>query len=395
MNTRGADFLSGNQIELLETGAQFFPALLAAIGTAACEIHIETYIFAADATGRDVTAALVAAAERGVAVRVLVDGFGAREFPEGLGRALAAAGAELEVYRAEAGRLRLRRHRLRRLHRKLAVIDGSIAFVGGINIIDDHDNGGAPDLGPRFDYAVRITGPLVARVHAGMARLWRLVGWARLQRRPPPLAIPACRHEEASGGMQAAFVIRDNLRHRRAIEDAYLDAIAAAQSKVLIASAYFLPGLRFRHALVDAAARGVRVTILLQGRVEYALLHYATQALYGHLLKNGVRVCEYRTGFLHAKVAVIDDAWATVGSSNIDPFSLLLAREANVVVCDNGFAAHLRESLEHAIAQDTAEITSAELRRSGWLARGLRWTAYGMVRVLLGLTRYGGADYRE
>lgn len=395
MNARGADFLSGNQIDLLETGAQFFPALLAAIRAAVCEIHIETYIFAADATGRDVTAALVAAAERGVAVRVLVDGFGARGFPKGLGRALVAAGAELEVYRAEAGRLRLRRHRLRRLHRKLAVIDGSIAFVGGINIIDDHNNGRAPDLGPRFDYAVRITGPLVARVYAGMARLWRLVGWARLQRRPPPLAIPACQREVASGGMQAAFVIRDNLRHRRAIEQAYLDAIAAAQSEVLIASAYFLPGLRFRHALVAAAARGVRVTILLQGRVEYALLHYATQALYGHLLKNGVRVCEYRAGFLHAKVAVIDDAWATVGSSNIDPFSLLLAREANVVIRDQGFALRLRESLDRAIAKDAVEITPAELHRSGWLARGLRWTAYGIVRVLLGLTRYGGNDYRE
>lgn len=387
-----ADFLAGNRIELLETGAAYFPALLAAIEAAECEIHLETYIFADDATGRAAVAALAGAARRGADVRVLVDGFGAREFPHGLGRTLVAAGVELEVYRPEAARLRLRRQRLRRLHRKLAVIDGRIAFVGGINLIDDADT---PDLGPRFDYAVCITGPLVARIHASMTRLWRLVGWARLQRRPPPLAIPACRREEAAGDMRAAFVIRDNLRHRRAIEDAYLEAVAAARSEVTIASAYFLPGLRFRHALVEAAARGVRVTVLLQGQVEYALLHYATQALYGHLLKNGVRVCEYRTGFLHAKVAVIDDAWATVGSSNIDPFSLLLAREANVVVSDKGFAVRLRESLARAIAQDAVEITPADLRRSGWLARGLRWTAYGMVRVLLGLTRYGGADYRE
>lgn len=389
MNT---DFLSGNRIDLLETGEQFFPALLAAIKAAECEIHLETYIFAADATGRTVVAALAAAARRGTAVRVLVDGFGAREFHAGLGRELIAAGVEIEVYRAEAARLRLRRYRLRRLHRKLAVIDGRIAFVGGINIVDDEDT---PGLGPRLDYAVRLTGPLVARIHDSMTRLWRLVGWARLQRRPAPLEIPACQRDETAGDMRAAFVIRDNLRHRRAIEEAYLDAIAAAKSEVLIASAYFLPGLRFRHALVDAAARGVRVTILLQGQVEYALLHYATQALYGYLLGNGVHVLEYRTGFLHAKVAVIDDAWATVGSSNIDPFSLLLAREANVIVTDAGFAARLRDSLMRIIAQDAAEVTPAALRRSGWLARGLRWTAYGMVRVLLGLTRYGGNDYRE
>lgn len=388
----GAAFMAGNRIDLLETGAHFFPALLAAIAAAECEIHLETYIFAADATGRAVVAALVAAARRGTNVRVLVDGFGAREFSAGLGRELVAAGVALEVYRAEAGQTRLRRNRLRRLHRKLVVIDGRLAFVGGINIVDDADT---PGLGPRFDYAVRVAGPLVARIHASMTRLWRLVGWARLQRRPPPLAVPACQRDEHAGDMHAAFVIRDNLWHRRAIEEAYLDALATAQHEVTIANAYFLPGLRFRHALVAAAARGVRVTVLLQGQVEYALLHYATQALYGHLLKNGVRVCEYRAGFLHAKVAVVDAAWATVGSSNIDPFSLLLAREANVVVKDAGFAARLRMSIDRAIAQDAVEITHADLRRSGWLARGLRWAAYGMVRLLLGLTRYGGADYRE
>lgn len=392
MNIHGADFVPGNRIELLETGAEYFPALHAAIGAAECEIHLETYIFAADATGRAVADALVAAARRGVAVRVLVDGFGAREFPSGVGRDIIAAGGEVEIYRPEVGRLRLRRHRLRRLHRKLVVVDGRIAFVGGINIIDDRDT---PGLGPRFDYAVRVTGPLVARIHASMTRLWRLVGWARLRRRPPELPPSPCALDLPAGKIAATFVVRDNLRHRRDIEEAYLDAIATAQSEVLIASAYFLPGWRFRHALLDAAKRGCRVTILLQGRVEYALLHYATQALYGHLLNNGVRIHEYRAGFLHAKVAVIDGQWATVGSSNIDPFSLLLAREANVVVQDAGFAARLRASLAHAIVSDGVEIDHVELRRSGWFARAMRWTAYGLVRLMLGITRYGGEDYRE
>lgn len=390
-----ADFLPGNRVELLETGAQYFPALIEAIAAAACEIHLETYIFADDATGRAVVAALAAAARRGVAVRVLVDGFGARDFPRGLGASLADAGAQVRVYRPEAGRLSLRRNRLRRLHRKLAVIDGKIAFVGGINVIDDCNNEGRPELGPRFDYAVRVEGPLLARIQASMLRLWRLVGWAQLRRRPPePLPSP-CANAAPAGDMAAAFVIRDNLRHRRDIEEAYLAALAAARRDVLIASAYFLPGRRFRHALVDAARRGCHVTVLLQGQVEYALLHYATQALYGQLLKNGVRICEYRAGFLHAKVAVVDDDWATVGSSNIDPFSLLLAREANVVVRNADFAARLRESLAHAIAKDAIEITPAEFRRSGLFARALRWAAYGLVRLMLGITRYGGADYRE
>jgi len=388
----GADFLPGNRIALLETGAQFFPALEAAIGAARCEIHLETYIFAADPTGRQIAAALVAAARRGVVVRVLVDGFGAREFHDGLGRQLVDAGIELEVYRAERTPFRLRRHRLRRLHRKLATIDGRIAFVGGINIIDDNDT---PHLGPRFDYAVRIEGPLVAQVHAGMAHLWRLIGWARLRRRPAATPLSPRQRDAPAGDMQAAFVIRDNLRHRRDIEEAYLAALADARTEIFLANAYFLPGRRFRKALRDAAARGVAVTVMLQGQVEYALLHYATQALYGSLLGSGIRIREYRTGFLHAKVAVVDDCWATVGSSNIDPFSLLLAREANVVVRDTGFATRLRNSLSRACAEDAVEITRADLKRSSLFARALRWTAYGLVRLMLGLTHYGGTDYRE
>lgn len=387
-----ADYLPGNRIALLETGAQYFPALLAAIEAAACEIHLETYIYADDPTGRQVTAALAGAARRGVAVRVLVDGFGAREFPDGPGRRLTEAGVDVQIYRAEIAPFKLRRHRLRRLHRKLVAVDGRVAFVGGINIIDDNDT---PHLGPRFDYAVRIEGPLVARVRASMAHLWRLIGWARLRRRPPAPPPSPCRLDAAVDTVEAAFVIRDNLRHRRDIEQAYLEAIDGARREILLANAYFLPGRRFRRALIAAARRGVAVRLLLQGQVEYALLHYATQALYGSLLDEGIRIFEYRAGFLHAKVAVVDDDWATVGSSNIDPYSLLLAREANVVVRDIGFAAQLRGSLERAATADAIEITHAELRRSSLLARTLRWAAYGTVRLLLGLTRYGGEDYRE
>ncbi|MCX8017547.1 MAG: phospholipase D-like domain-containing protein, partial [Rhodocyclaceae bacterium] len=183
------NFVAGNRITLLETGAAYFPALLAAIAAAKHTVYLETYIFADDATGRAVAAALADAARRGVAVRVLVDGFGAREFPAGLGQKITAAGGEVEVYRPEVARLALRRNRLRRLHRKLAVIDGRIAFVGGINIIDDTDT---PTLGPRFDYAVQVEGPLLAAICANTQRLWRLVGWARLKRRPPDATSGTC-----------------------------------------------------------------------------------------------------------------------------------------------------------------------------------------------------------
>ena len=384
-----AEFLPGNHLDLLKNGAEYFPALLAAVEAASSEIHLETYIFNTDATGRRLVAALGAAARRGVAVRVLVDGFGARDFPRELGLTLIASGVAVEVYRAELARLKMRRHRLRRLHRKLAVIDGRVAFVGGINVIDDVSH-----PSPRFDYAVRVVGPLVAIIHANVRHLWRLVGWAKLQRRPPSLPAIDRAGEPLAGTTTAAFLIRDNLRHRRDIEEAYLDALAAAREEVILANAYFLPGWRFRHALREAASRGVSVTILLQGRVEYALIHYATQALYRNLLEGGVRIFEYHAGFLHAKVAVVDDCWATVGSSNIDPFSLLLAREGNLVVQDVGFATQLRVSLQHEIANGANEVALPDIRRRSMLGRAVRWAAYGLVRLLLGITRYGANEYQ-
>ena len=156
-------FVEGNTVKLLENGTQYFPALIAAIDSACREIHLETYIFANDATAKSVVDALIRARNRQAGVRVMVDGFGARDFTEELGRDLIDAGCEVMVYRAEAPKMRFRRNRLRRLHRKLVVIDGRIAFVGGINIIDDLTDT-EPGF-PRHDYAVSVEGPVVAGIH--------------------------------------------------------------------------------------------------------------------------------------------------------------------------------------------------------------------------------------
>ncbi|HTY04404.1 MAG TPA: cardiolipin synthase ClsB [Rhodocyclaceae bacterium] len=385
------NFLAGNRITLLETGADYFPALIAAIGAAQTEIHLESYIYAGDGTGQAVTTALVQAARRGVDVHVMVDGFGAPDFLASFGYTLIAGGVQVMIYRPEVARLRLRRHRLRRLHRKLAVVDARLAFVGGINIVDDIDTPGVTK--PRFDYAVAIEGPLLEPIHRASHHLWRLVRWANFRRRLPypPLVDGA---SEPIGELEAAFVVRDNLRHRRDIEEAYLDAIEGAREEVVIANAYFLPGRRFRHALMDAAARGVRVSVLLQGRIEYVLQYFATQALYGSLIAGGISIFEYRASFLHAKVAVIDGQWATVGSSNIDPFSLLLAREANVIVRNRGFAAGLRESLGRAMREGAVEIRADDLRKRSWLARTASWLAYATVRLAVGIAGYHGPEYR-
>jgi cardiolipin synthase len=182
----------------------------------------------------------------------------------------------------------------------------------------------------------------------------------------------------------AALVVRDNVRQRRTIERAHIDAMRRARTRIWLVTPYFYPGADFRHALRDAARRGVEVRLLLQGRPDYRLAALAARVLYQELLQDGVRVHEYIAADLHAKVMLVDDHWSTVGSSNIDPLSLLLNLEANLVVKDKDFTAALARELEQAFEQ-SHPITADEARAhgwGGWLRRGLvAWCAYIYLRV--------------
>ena len=386
-----AEFLPGNHLTLLNSGVEYFPALLAEIESARVEVYLESYIYADDEIGHEVTGALCRAAARGVRVRVLVDGFGARNFTRDFQPRLAAAGVHTMQYRPERGRFHLKRHRLRRLHRKLAVIDARIAFVGGINIVDDDNTD--PDMRPRYDYAVRLEGPVLRPVHHAVRHMWEVVAWASFRRRfrITPVAEPCC---AAAGDQRAAFLIRDNIRHRNDILNAYLHAIAGARDEILIANSYFLPGLRFGSALYAAARRGVRITVLLQGKTDHPLLRYATQTMYAAALDQGIRIFEYEKSFMHAKVAVVDAEWATVGSSNIDPFSLLLAKEANVIVRDAHFAGELRASVLAAMAGGAREMSVERFSGQPLHVRLLRWLSYGLVRLMVGIAGYGPKHWR-
>ncbi len=378
-------FVAGNQIVLLRNGTEYFPALLQAIESARFEIHLQTYIYEVDAVGRAIGEALKRAAARGVGVCLLLDGFGCKDIPRAFVHELQEAGVDVLFYRPKVSPWTLKRRRLRRFHRKVAVIDGRLAFVGGINIIDDMNTPG--HVPPRIDYAVSVQGPLLSVIRASARRLWRRTAWSRLHR------IDAGRlkgrlHPQVAGDMWAAFVVRDNVWHRRDIEKVYLEAIDRAREEIVIASSYFLPGRRFRKALESAAKRGVRVVLLLQGRVEYLLLDYASRALYDRLLAAGIEIHEYQTSMMHSKVAVVDGDWATVGSSNIDPFSLFLAREANVVVADATFAGALRADLEHALNHDAKRVTMEGWHSGHRIQRFVSRMFYGLVRAAVGVAGY-------
>jgi cardiolipin synthase len=381
----GGGWVAGNQVRLLQCGAEFFPALIAAIDAAQTEVRLETYIFNLDPSGAQVSDALVRAATRGVRVALLLDGVGSRPLPRAWLEKIRREGVRVLIYRPPYLGWLTNPVNLRRLHRKVAVIDARIAFLGGINIMDDF----IPVAweAPRLDYSVALSGPLVGPIYSNVKRLWRLVARSQLQpalddfpRLTPDLSL--------QGQARVAYIVRDNLRHRRNIERAYLAAIVTAQRDIMIASGYFLPGRSFRRALKKAVARGVRVRLLVQGHTDHRVFLAASRALYGDLLNAGVSIFEYHASELHAKVAVMDGHWVTIGSSNIDPFSLLLAREANIVCEDRELAHQLEEKLQHAIQHGAIELVGADWQRRAWLHRLVSWLAYGFVRWMVGMVGF-------
>ena len=376
-------FTSGNEIKLLRNGAEYFPALANAIEHAQDEVYLQTYIYALDSTGISIGNALMQAALRGVTVNVLLDGFGSKDLPKAYISELKKCGVQVMFYRPKISPWTLQKGRLRRMHRKVAVIDGEIGFVGGINIIDDDNT--PHQISPRIDYAVMIEGPVLVFIKHSVQKLWHRMAWLNFKIANIKERVVKTKLEQPvfHSGVKVAYVIRDNVLHRHDIEKAYLNAISDAKTEITIANAYFIPGRKFRQALLKAAARGVSIKLLLQGRKEYILM-FATHAFYSKFLNAGIEIYEYRKSFMHSKVAVIDNKWATVGSSNIDPFSLLLANEANVVIEDVNFASELKSDIEISI-HNAFHVTIETWEQDSKLKNFFSWVVYGVVKIFLSI----------
>ena len=393
----------GHHIRLLEGGKEYFAARMGAVDSARHHVHLETYIFDVHGAGTEVAEALMRAAQRGVQVWVVVDGVGSGALTEDWRQRLLQAGVDWRVYSPLGTLGLLIPSRWRRLHRKLCVVDGQLAFCGGINILDDwyDPERGALDK-PRLDFAVSATGALVQQVQETTAQLWwRMQAVRQVREHQFPQAYSSFKAASAHAPRaasdpqgeahpkmaRAGLLLRDNWLHRSQIEKAYCKAIGLARQDIVIANAYFVPGRKVRRALIHAAQRGVRVRLLLQGRYEYFMQYHAVRPVYGALLAAGVEIHEYTASFLHAKVAVMDAhhdrPWATVGSSNLEPISLLMAREANVVVVDGAFAQQLQARLVLAIEQESTPIAAAAFAGRPRMQRALDWAAYGLMRLAL------------
>ncbi len=346
----------GNQFTLLENGEAFFPAVFEAIAQARREVIIETFILFEDKVGLNLHQALVDAARRGVQVDLLIDGFGSPDLsPQFIGE-LTEAGVRLRVFDPQKPLFGIRANVLRRMHRKIVVIDGELGFIGGINYSADH----LLDFGPeaKQDYSVKVRGPIVGEMHRfvqasikephGPRRWW-------FHRKPAQSPQAPSQHQRA-GTASALFVTRDNNHHRDDIERIYRVAIRSAKKRVWIANAYFFPGYRLLREMRRAARRGVDVRLILQGTPDMPIVKFGAELLHDHLLRAGVKIYEYCQRPFHGKVALADDEWATVGSSNLDPLSLALNLEANVVIRDAQFNQQLAERLDKLVCESCREV---------------------------------------
>ncbi|MBX6316825.1 cardiolipin synthase ClsB [Pigmentiphaga sp.] len=353
----------GNAIALLENGEAFFPRVFEAISQARAEVLLETFILFDDKVGNALRNVLIDAARRGVYVSVLVDGYGSTDLPEEFLAGLIEAGVHFRVFDPRPKLLGMRTNVFRRLHRKLLVVDGETAFVGGINFSADH----LADFGPsaKQDYAIEVRGPIVAQIRDFVRN--GTVPRDKARRRAARPASPAKEQPLNEAGAECLLVVRDNNAHRTDIEQHYRIAIRAAQREVTIANAYFFPGYRLLRDMRKAARRGVQVRLILQGEPDMPIVKVAAHMLHDYLLSAGVKIYEYCERPLHGKVAVVDDVWATVGSSNLDPLSLSLNLEANLIIRDPAFSRTLRERLDALVERHCREVSARDTRpRSRW-----------------------------
>jgi len=365
-----ARWIGGNEARLLENGEEYYPRVFEAIASAHRQVLIETFILFEDKVGDELRRALVDAGRRGVQVDLTVDGYGSSDLTDAFLSTLTEAGVRVHVFDPRPKIFGFRRNLFRRMHRKIVVVERALrAFVGGINFSADH----LADFGPmaKQDYAVEVRGPIVGMIHRFALRMLPrerrrslrelLGGW--LERRRERAASQA--QAAPRDGVLAAFVVRDNGAHRNDIEHQYRVALRAARSYACLANAYFFPGYRLLRDMRRAARRGVRVDLILQGEPDMPIVRIAARMLYAHLLRAGVRIHEYCERPLHGKVAVVDDEWATVGSSNLDPLSLSLNLEANLMLRDRAFASELRRRLGCLIEEHCKAMEPGAARNSG------------------------------
>jgi cardiolipin synthase len=369
--------------EWVEGGEEYFRRLEESIDAAKFEILFVVYIFEPDEVGHRIASALVRASKRGVKVRLIVDAIGSINLSDSF----------IQTYFSKLDRFQVFRPRsffafglnfFPRLHSKIIVIDREILWIGGLNIIRDHLLGIGKEC--KHDFAVRLTGPVVeeATLYArwiNRSRRLRLKQWMYRQKNLRSIK----KESRDAGSSDIEFLVRDNLLQRREIYKSYLRAIRSAEREITIATAYFLPPKSFLTAIKNAAKRGVRVRLLLQGVADVPILKMATRSLYLDLTKSGIEILEHRDYIVHEKVAVVDDSWATIGSHNLDPISVFFNLEANVIFRNAESCRELRAIIEKSMAGQVENLSLQLNREESFYRRAINRLALSLLKLSFSL----------
>ena len=369
-------FSDGNRITVYDNGRDGLDAMLAPIEAAKSRVHLETYILRADATGRRFLSALERHARAGREVRVLYDALGSFGLDESALEPLRAAGGEVVAFNPLA-RFWPRFAPRRRDHRKILIVDGEVAFTGGLNIGDEYLSGlGAPETpGAWRDAHARVEGPCVRDLEAVF-----LESWFRADGPAMPWHMLLSPSRSSVGSVRCAVLADGPTYRRRRTRDLLISLLRETEREVRLVSPYFHPGRRVLEVLAAASARGVRVSLLLAGqRTDHDSLRRATHAVLPKLLECGVHVYEYDEEMMHAKVACFDEDFAIVGSSNLDRQSFERSYEVNLVIDDAGVAKGLRDRFDADVAR-ARRVDLETLAQRAPLERMLDWMASLLLR---------------
>lgn len=371
-------YTANSKITFIRGGASYFNEMLQIINNAKQSVHLQTYIFDADSTGRQVAGALMRAAQRGVKVYIMPDGYASRLLPASFIAELKKSGVHFRFFEP------LFKSRYfyfgRRLHHKVIVADTRYAMVGGLNITDRYND--RPGYAAWLDFAVLAEGEIVKDLCVLCWKTWK--GFPSKKIKLPCDQEFQLAPAITDGASKVRMRINDWVRNKNEISNSYVEMLKTAKSHVTILSSYFLPGKTFRKKLLLAAKRGIRINIILAGLSDIKLAKYAERYIYDWMLTNNINIYEYQGNVLHGKVSVCDSSWLTIGSYNINNISARASIELNLDIRDENLAAEVEAIFEGIMQEDCIRITKSAFEQKRNIVRRFAWWgAYQTVKGLI------------
>jgi cardiolipin synthase len=372
------EYTENNRVQLIKGGKPYFDLLLQIINNAKESLHLQTYIYDADETGQMVADALVAAAQRGVDVYMMVDGYASKALAKGFMNELSDKGVHVKFFEP------LFKSKFfyfgRRMHHKVVVADARFALVGGMNISNRYND--MPGEKAWLDFGVLVEGEVALELCVLCWKTWK--GF------PQRMKITPCEEKKITFDVpkEEASPVRmrrqDWVRRKLDISKTYFEMLRTAKTELTIVCSYFLPGKQMRSLISKASRRGVKIRIVAAGRSDVMLSKYAERWLYDWLLRRNIELYEYEKNVLHAKLAICDSSWMTIGSYNVNNISAYATLELNLDIKNGNFAKQVEKEIESIIVNDCIRITEEHHKKTrNFVVQFARWLSYHFIRVVL------------